>query len=273
MAVTKNQLQLGRILRELRESRGLTQRDVETGTKRAINKTSLSNLESAKSVVSWTVCKELADHYGADKPTRARIIHLAQNVHDKGDWEDYTGFSDFSLYLSLEPDADVLITVDPEVVTGVLQTPDYARAVLEASQELDSSEIEHALAVRAKRADLVLGVSGPRLVWVTTEGALGRVVGSPEVHREQLDHLMDAVSDRVSIEVIPQDSGAYAGMRGGYTLMRFGQDKYLSDVAYVESIDGCRYIEDPDKVGQYSTVAERVRQVARPIAEVYDSVA
>jgi len=274
MAVTKNQLQLGQMLSALREARGLSQREVEAGTKRAINKSSLSNLENARGpVTSWPTCQILAEFYGADEATTARIVYLAQHATDRGDWEDYSGFSEFALFVSLEADADELVIFDPEIVTGLLQTPEYARAVLAAGDELTEDEIAKALAVRTRRTERVLRPGGPLVTWITTEGALRRVVGGADTHRCQIDHLMFPPSDRVTIEVIREDSGAYAGLRGGYTLLRFGQGTYLNDTAYIESIDGCRYIDDPDKLELYNSNTRALRRVARPLAEVYEDVA
>ena len=164
----------------------------------------------------------------------------------------------------MEETASRLRCFDPELVHGLLQTEDYARAVIE-SEPLESSVVDQRLRFRMDRQNRVLRTQ-PELTVVLGAGALSLVVGSPAIMAAQLDHMRQLERDRAAtIRVLPWSAGAYP-MRGSFALLSFDSDEDPT-VAYVEFSTGARYVEQPSQVGEYESVFDVLLSKSIPIEE------
>lgn len=146
----------------------------------------------------------------------------------------------FRNYVGLEADAERIATYDPELVHGLLQTPEYTRAVtLAATPDLPPAEIDRIVEVRQARQDRLSSDNPPEVHAILGEGVLRRVVGGPEVMAEQLRRLVAlAGSPNVAVQVLPFDAGAHPAMVSPFHVLTFPEDAlpavYLERPADVE---------------------------------------
>src|SRR4051812_9787062 len=140
--------QLGRRLRTLREDAGKTTSDVSVVASRS----KLWRIEEGRTAVRVGDARELARLYGADEATLDAIGMLAQGTRTKGWWEDYRAVMPdwFGLYVGLESSCNVLSNYHPELIHGLLQTPEYAREVIAIDSPTDDG-ISGRLSMRMNR--------------------------------------------------------------------------------------------------------------------------
>lgn len=149
------------------------------------------------------------------------------------------------------------------VVPGLLQTEDYARAVLSVGRSLRSEEqLEERLAARLGRQERLRSPDRPELWVVLDESVLRRPVGGRAVMRGQLARLLETANDPwITVQVLPFDQGEHGAMGGSLTVLTLPDN---SEVAYTEGADYGRLIEDPAEVRHYSVTYDRLRAVALP---------
>ncbi|WP_344591347.1 helix-turn-helix transcriptional regulator [Actinomadura vinacea] len=154
----------------------------------------------------------------------------------------------FDKYTELEAEAGAIRKFDPQVVSGLLQTPAYARATLITGQPLD--EVEGHVATRMERQEHLACNKNPRKWFVLDEAALRRPVGGAAVMRDQLERLIVvATSDpRTEIRVLPFSSVTYAGLDGSFTVLTLVGGV---DVAYHEGPEISQVIEDGATVAEF----------------------
>lgn len=167
----------------------------------------------------------------------------------------------FRPYLDLEADATVIRVYDLRVVPGLLQTRDYARAVMRAGRlTATGEEVDQAADARIARQELLCTPDAPLLRVVLDEAVLHRVVGGPKVVREQLARLADPLPN-VAVQVLPFAAGQHAGLDGPLTLLQFADQAPLG---YADGRSRGRLIDDPDEVKQVSAVFDAIVGVALP---------
>jgi transcriptional regulator with XRE-family HTH domain len=257
---------LGRRLRDLREGAGKTVDDVITA--RVASKSTIWRIETGKVAPSVPVIQSLCLLYDVDQELMQSLVALAAGASSQGWWEEYGEVvvpDWFGLYIGLESGADRIRAFQPEVIHGLLQTENYARAVTRGDRALTEEVVERRVAFRMQRAQAVLG-GRTELTVILTEGALSLIVGSPTVRAEQLQHLKElSTRPRVNIRFRRHDAGTYP-IRGSYTLLDF-EDPEDPSVAYVEFPTGARYVEHPRQVGEFARVFEIVSAGSLPVAE------
>jgi len=149
-----------------------------------------------------------------------------------------------------------------QYIPGLLQTADYMRAVM-AGRGVYDSDSERRVQVRLERQNVLLReADAPRLWAVVDEAALRRPVGSPEIMRQQLSHLLEMMErPNVTVQVLPFQSGAHAAEAGAFTILRFAEPD-LPDVVYLEHLAGALYLDKRDDVDVYLQVIERISVTA-----------
>jgi hypothetical protein len=168
-------------------------------------------------------------------------------------------------YLGLEQSASVIRTYDVQFLPGLLQTPDYARAVL--SLGLDPGDaaqarLEQSVMLQAQRQEILHRPGSPRLWAVIDEGALRRMVGGASVMRTQIRRLAEITRlDHVIVQVMPLRIGQ-AAVGGPITLLRFPEGG-LADVVYLEQLGAAVYLRKPAETGPYWSALNRLATGAR----------
>ena len=259
---TVRQRRLAQALRELRHDAGLTQDAV--AARMGWHTSKLFRMENARSPrVDWLDVKELMDMYGVRSPHREALIQLARDARMRGWWTPYRDVFTGS-YVALEDECSAMRLYCPELVPGLLQTEDYARAVIRAVRPgYDEESVERRVTARLTRQKVLLDrASPPELELVLNEAVLRRLVGHEHVMAAQLRALAGAAQrPRMTLQVLPFRAGAHAGLEGGFVLIAFPEETD-PDVVYVEGIMGDLYLESVEEVKRYQSAFERVQAVA-----------
>jgi transcriptional regulator with XRE-family HTH domain len=259
---TVRQRRLAQALRELRHEAGLTQDAV--GARMGWHTSKLFRLENARSPrVDWLDVKELMEMYGVRSPHREALIQLARDARMRGWWTPYRDVFTGS-YVALEDESSAMRLYCPELVPGLLQTEDYARAVIRAVRPgYDEESVERRVtARRARQKELLDRISPPELALVLNEAVLRRLVGGEHTMAAQLRALADAAQrPGVMLQVLPFSAGAHASLEGGFVLIEFPEETD-PDVVYVEGIMGDIYLESVEEVKRYQSAFERNQAVA-----------
>ncbi|MDG4771546.1 DUF5753 domain-containing protein [Solwaraspora sp. WMMD792] len=261
--------QLGRRLRRLREEAARTEQEVERA--KVCSRTTLWRIENGKFPVKMNTVRGLCWFYGTDPETTDALTRLAAACDEQGWWESHgNAVPDwFRLYIGLEAAATEIQLYDPELIHGLLQTPDYMRAVFRAAdRQASEQQIERLVSLRLDRQISYYDRAEPaRIVAVLGAGALAREVGGPAVMAEQRAHLANVGRRvRVEIRVLPWSAGAHAAMVSPFTLLDFA-DPDDPDIAYVETHLGSRYLERPEELAEYRRIFREVREQSIPIEE------
>jgi transcriptional regulator with XRE-family HTH domain len=260
--------QLGRRLRAHREEAGKNQADVAEAL--VASRTKTWQIEAGKIAVRPGDVLAMARLYGLSTAETDELLALAEASRSTGYVEDVgAGVPEsIGLYADLEAGAATLIQYNSELVSGLLQTREYARATIEAVRSLSATEVEQRLAFRMHRQQAFFERARPgRLDVVMTAGALHVRVGSPAVMEAQIAHLR-AVDERdgASVRVLPFDNGLHAAMQGPFTILDF-DDPDDPSLVYLENVVGSRYIERPKHVGEFRAVFDDARAQAVPVRE------
>ncbi len=264
MGPTVRRRRLGFELRRLRESHSIKLEEV--AEQLGVAASTLSRIETGKAPTKSVYLNAMLEMYGVDDPAQRQVlIDMAREGHRKGWWSVYDDVlpTGFGIYVGLEAEAAGLRSFQGEVVEGLLQTPDYARAVLREVQNRDTDEqIDKLVDLRIKRQD-VLERDGPLDVWlILDEGVIRRTIGGPDVMLGQLGRLTEASKmPNVTLQVLPFESGSHAGLKGSFSILEF-PERADADVAYVESVAGIIYLEKDREVRTCAEAFDRLRAAA-----------
>jgi hypothetical protein len=200
---------------------------------------------------------------------------MALEANDTGWWHRYGDVLPqwFRAYVDLEQAATIIRTYEGQFIPGLLQTDDYARAVMGRGMDEEPSGIERRVELRHARQGLLTRPDPPRLWAVVDEAALRRPVGGPEVMPAQIERLIEATElPNVTLQVLRFGAGAHPAMVGAFSILRFGDDD-LPDVVYLEHLTGAIYLDKRDDVRQYLHVMETVCVRSAPPAATPDLLA
>lgn len=259
-------LVLGERLRKLREAQFLSRGDAGEALK--TSDVAIAELERGRRGFLQRDVRDLLTIYNVtDETERATLLELAAQTTLPGWWQAYQDVVPdwFHTYLGLEQAASVIRSYEVQFVPGLLQTREYARAVIALGHPGAPPErIGRRLELRMERQRF-LHSSRPPHVWaVIDEAALRRPVGGPETMRGQLEHLI-ALCDlpHVTVHVMPFEAGGHAAAGGPVTLLRL-PERELPDVVYLEQLIGATYPAEADEVEYYRHVIDRLVTDAVP---------
>jgi transcriptional regulator with XRE-family HTH domain len=246
---TVSRRELGAQLRALRTGRGWTVDQV--AERLLISPSKVSRLETGQRGASPRDIRDLCDLYGLGDEERRRLADLAKAGKQHPWWQPLS--LPYATYAGLEAEATLIRDFGLGVVPGLLQTPDYARAVLMATFPPRSrEEIDNLVEGRIARQQRVLsGDDPPQFQAVVEASVLHRVVGSTAIMRDQLHRLLEASElPNVSVRVVPYGAGALPGAINKFIILSF-ESLSLPDVVYVEGLTGDLYIERKEDTDAY----------------------
>lgn len=258
-SATVRRMLVGAHLRRLREEKSITRADA--GFMIRASESKMSRLELGRVAFKERDVSDLLVYYGVTDPTqRDAVLRLVREANRPSWWREFDDVMPtfFQNYVGLEEAAGTLRTYETHFVPGLLQTPDYARAVLGAMvPPVNGRDLDRAVTLRLTRQQ-VLDREPPLVVWaVIDETALRRNVGGVKTHREQLEHLAElAERPNIALQVLPMDIGLHAG-GGAFSILRF-EDADLPDVVYVEGLVGASYYDKVEHVERYAEVMNRL---------------
>lgn len=263
--------QLGRYLREGRESMGLT--IVEAANLLQWGKSTLHRLERGQSDrVRVVDVRELCTIYGFDQRMTTAMVGLAQQAAAKSWWHEFGDLipENFSVYMGLEAGARTLTTYQPDLVPGLLQTSDYAHILIRAAHpEANTAEIASRVQLRTRRQALITRAARPTAMNVILgEAVLRRSIGGAAVMAAQLRSLADAgTRTNIRIRMLPFSAGMPTGEQTGpFVIMEFGKDTQGNpvepSVVYAEGFTADMYSEKPHIVDRYEAAFHRIGSAA-----------
>jgi uncharacterized protein DUF5753/helix-turn-helix protein len=259
-------MQLGGQLRALRKAKRVSRE--RAGWEIRASESKISRMELGRVPFKERDVADLLTLYGvADDDDRNALLRLARQASAPGWWQQFGDVvpSWFLSYLGLEESASLIRTYEVQFVPGLLQTADYARAVIQLGHhDKDDAEIEKRTELRRHRQNVLRRSAPPQLWAVIDEAVLRRRVGTRAVMREQVESLIEATRlAHVRLQVIPFDAGGHAPAGCPFAILRF-PERGLPDVVYVEQLTGAVYLDKPADVDHYAVAMERACLTAEP---------
>lgn len=238
---------LGQQLRELRDGKGILLKEAAEYLQR--DTATLSRYETGFYPIRRPDLLALLDLYGvSDTSLRDKLLNLSKDVWQKGWWDGYSGDVTGSLidYVWLESRACHIRSYASVVVPGLLQTPAYAERVIRADEpDATPEQVRRWYELRMTRQQVLEVDDPPRLSAILDESVLRRRIGSPDIMKDQLGHLMKlAAMPTVDIRVLPLRAGTLASVHGSFEI--FQMPDPFPEVAYTETLAGAIYTEAPD---------------------------
>jgi len=252
-------VQRRRLRTELRKARQatdppLTQEQVAHEMDWSLSK--VIRIESASSGISANDLKALLQLYGVkDSGQVDSLLSLARAARERSWWSAYRDVAPPSLLqlTEYESAAQVIRQFETMFVPGILQTEDYARAVIDNYYEegLSSNQLHALVELRTRRQDVIDAENPPSFHFILDEAAVHRLVGGSSVMRRQLRRLIE-VADKpnITLEVIPFSAGLHPGMKGPFEIIEFA-DPSDSDIVYLESPRGDIFSDAPEETSKY----------------------
>ncbi len=246
---------LGTQLRRLREARGISAQEAAQAIRGSESK--ISRIELGRNAVREVDIADLLSLYGVtDIAEREQLLSLASQANLPGWWHRYQDVLPtwFQAYVGLEESAESIRSYDTQFVPGLLQTEDYAAAVL-ARGEVAPHEVDRLVYLRKERQRRF--ISGSLRLWaIVDEAALRRPVGSPDQMRAQLRYLYEVCDQPgFTLQVTPF-STAYAP-QGSFSILSFAA-RDLPDVVYIEQLTSAMYLDKRSDVDRYTEAMDRL---------------
>ncbi|MFJ6655633.1 helix-turn-helix domain-containing protein [Streptomyces sp. NPDC091377] len=247
---------LGAELRALRTRAGLT--SGEAAALVGWHQSKVSRIETGASGVKPADVRLLLDAYRVNDPDLRELLLVLAGSEESGRhhwWHAYRGVlpPTYRDFISLESQATAMRTLETTVVPGLLQTPEYARAVTRAAVEgLDEERLDALVEVRLARQDVLRAEPPLELHAVLDEAVLHREVGGPEVMARQRERLAEAARlPQVRLQVLPFSAGAHIGVTGPFVIFSFSSTSDL-DVVVLDHLTSSLYLEGREDLGAYS---------------------
>lgn len=256
---TRRKRRLGAYLRDLRErSRKSADEAAELIFK---SRPTITRIESGHALPGPLELRHLLAAYGATEDERTEALaRLEDAKQDTARLELPTGLPPkFRTYVRAEADAERLQVITTTAVAGLLQTPEYARAVLSSSSGLSrGSRVDRMLDMRLSRQRRIDGPDPLTVHALMDEAVVRRIVGGAAVMVGQLRHLLDVGSRaHVTLQVIPFTAGVYGTMSGGLSVLSFADDED-PPLVHLEYPGGSALVEDRDDVSRYAAMVDAV---------------
>jgi len=248
-------------LRKRREELKLTQEQVATAMYWSLSK--MIRIEQAKNSISPNDLKALMQLYEiTDAEKKAELIGLAREARKQGWWRGFSEDAPKELLelIDYESAASSVRQFETMFVPGILQTKEYARAVLQNFyEEKPAAELAE---LRTRREDLLTRPGAPQFLFILDEPVIQRLAGGPSVMRPQLHRLVDVAElPNVTIQVVPFSAGLHPGTKGPFEIIQFADaaDEY---VVFLETPRGDNITDAPEDIASYLAAFERIGEIS-----------
>jgi transcriptional regulator with XRE-family HTH domain len=253
---------LGQELRQLRDAAGLT---IEAVAQRLeVSPAKISRIETGQVGVRPRDVSDLLDQYEIYGAHRDNLLTLTREARQQGWWHSYSDVlsEGTDVWVRLETEAEAIRSFEVQVVAGLLQTSEYARAVLRAYYRSEPSEqIERRVKLRMARQELVIEQNKTPIWVVLDESVLRRHIGPAELMQSQYRRLLELSGEKnITIQILPFDAGVYS-VPGGFAIMQLPDPD--PEVVVIEYRGGTLYIERPEDVTTHAQVFDRIRAAAK----------
>ncbi|MBW8487757.1 helix-turn-helix domain-containing protein [Actinomadura parmotrematis] len=225
-----------------------------------ISKSKVSRIEVGEERLTWSAAKKLDKVW--ETGTLFEILVWYASIGHDPQW--------YPQYVDKEGRAAILTKFESEVVSGLLQTEAYTRALILGG--IEAADVDRLAADRLRRQEILQRQPAPFLSVIMSQNALEWPVGGPEIMREQLALLL-AVSEspNVVLRIVPRtwETGAYPGLNGSFSLLSGGE---FGEVAYAESPGRGRLVSAPEDVRSYVVRMKMIEAKALPESRSRDLI-
>lgn len=205
---------------------------------------------------------ELLDLYKTGPEEKAALLDLVRDARQRGWWAKYSDVLGSGTYTGLEAEASRLRSYDCLLIPGLLQTPDYAEAIMRVGLIKDEEEIQRRLEARRARQAVLNRDDAPVIEAVIDEAALHRLVGGASVMRDQLLRLIEANKQpSIDVRILPNSSGAHQAMTGQFVIIDFPEEEDTPAV-FIESAHNGLFLEESEEIESYSLIYDSARSAA-----------
>jgi transcriptional regulator with XRE-family HTH domain len=236
-------------LRTLREQAGLS--GAEVAKRLGMSPSKISRIETGNSGLQIEDVAALLGLYQVPASTRDELLDLVRRSEERGWWTRQPGLPQlWRSLIDFEAKATRVQNYEGLVVPGLLQTAEYARAIIQGvAPTVSEAELDNLVAARMARQAVLTRASAPQFFAVVDEGALRRPVGEPGVMRRQLAHLVGAAEQpHVTLRVVPLAAGAHAGLRGPFVILEFAEEPAL---VFLENHGTVLFLEEETDLAAY----------------------
>ncbi|MFI6501126.1 helix-turn-helix domain-containing protein [Nonomuraea typhae] len=256
---TLRQRQLAMRLRELRHESGLS--IAEVAKQLLCSPAKISRIETTQRPASLRDVRDLCGLYGVADPSE--LMELAREARKPGWWQESENRLLRAL-IGLETEAIKISQYDTTTIPGLVQTEEYARAVIRGYlPRIDPEVLDHRVATRMRRQQLLSKANPPRYWILLDESALHRHIGGARVMAGQLGRLLEtAEQPHVTIQVIPYTVGAHMGLDTAFVLLEFDADTGVKDTVYMELPQGQFYEERTGYIQRFIEILDQLRATA-----------
>jgi hypothetical protein len=224
-------------------------------------------IENASTGISTNDLKALLPLYDVtDGEQTDHLVTLARAARARSWWSGYRDVAPPALLqlIEYESAAAAIRQFEAEFIPGILQTEEYARAVLEDyyDENRASERVNALVELRTRREELLDRENAPHFSFVLDESVVRRIVGSASIMQRQLRRLIEAAElDTVTVEVVPFSAGLHPGMKGPFELIDFADDPDQR-VVYLESPRGDIVSDNPEETASYVEAFKQIKKAS-----------
>lgn len=260
LSPTVRQRELGMRLREFRTAKGLTVEDV--ARELLCSPTKISRAETGARRATLRDVRDLCQLYGVDAETSAELMKLAREARQPGWWTKYDDLK-ITAYIGMEQAATAITTFGMYYVPALLQSEDYARAIIKGiAPKIEEDILGQRVEARMMRQKLLFQPKSPKYRALLDEAVLHRQVGGPAVMKAQLDKILILVrEEKAAVQLIPYEVGAYGAVDSNFVYLEFA-GTMLPDLVFVEGLVSQLYLERPDELARYREALDYLRDEA-----------
>ena len=255
---TVRRRRLGQELRQLREDAGLTIEEV--AQRLEVSPAKISRIETGRVGVRPRDVVDLLDQYEIQGTHRSNLLTLTREARQQSWWHSYSDVlsEGTDIWVGLETEAEAIRVYQIEVIPGLLQTREYASALLHAHYRLETpDEIERRVKLRMARQQLVIEQNKSSIWAVLDEAVLRRRIGPPELMQSQYRRLLElSEGNNITIQILPLDTAVFTGVPGGFAIMRLPPPD--PEVVGIEYASGVLYLERSEDVAVHAQLFDRL---------------
>jgi len=261
---TVRRRQLMAEMKRLRDTAGLSQEAV--ADRLDWHPTKIMRIETGRTSPHPNDVRLMLEVYGiADQDQVSALVKLARDARQRGWWYSYRDvlLNRYDFFIGLESEAASIRDFELAMMPGLLQTDDYARAVINSGPlELGADDVERLVQVRMTRQGVLAKEDRPQLWVILDESVIRRVIGGPAVMHAQLEHLIAvAQQGKTTIQVVQYGSGPHPGLAGPFVIFGFAEVSE-PEIVYLETVGGNLYVDKPQEVRLFATAFDHLRAVA-----------
>ncbi|MDQ2882160.1 MAG: helix-turn-helix domain-containing protein [Actinomycetota bacterium] len=264
--------QLVRELRKLRMAAGLSQAQVAQAV--GMSESKIGKQEKAKIGIYPKDLRKLLDLYGVTDQRRGELLDAARHAKERGALYVYGSRKlpvDLKTWLDFESEASAILIYQPLVIPGLLQTPEYARAIIHATGiDLSEAEIHGLVSNRMARQELLSRTSPIKLHTILEQSVLARHFGHDSDLVRQLHYLLETVDrGNITIQIIPTDAGLHTGLNGPFNMLTYDDKPSL---IHLESKVSNLFLDEEEQIQAYKRTWDELCALAYSMEKSVDFI-